>query len=61
MPYIFPSEMAKEHRLTLAEGLEGLVADGMVPSAEAERLKRERRYYKGDAHPLSLVAEQKWK
>ncbi|MDD5296867.1 MAG: GspE/PulE family protein [Rhodocyclaceae bacterium] len=61
MSHRSPSENREEHRLTLGEVLDGLNADGLVPAVEAERLKRERRYYRGDTHPLAIVAEQKWK
>jgi hypothetical protein len=47
--------------LALAEIVDGLIADGLIAAAEAERFKRERRYFKGEAHPLSVIAEQKWK
>jgi general secretion pathway protein E len=53
--------VAKEGRLTLAEVLDGLVEDGMAQADAAEQLKKERRYYKGNVHPLAIVAEQKWK
>jgi general secretion pathway protein E len=61
MPHHSPSATSKEHRLTLGEVLDRLVVDGMIPFSEAERLKRERRYFRGDTHPLLMVAEQKWK
>lgn len=61
MPYLFPIAQAKEHKLTLAEALDGLVADGVVAAVDAEQLKRDTRYYRGDAHPMVLVAEQNWK
>ena len=51
----------KEHRLTLPEVVDALVADGLVEADEAGRFKQERRYYKGDVHPLIVVAEQRWK
>jgi general secretion pathway protein E len=51
----------KEHRLTLPEVADALVADGLVAADDAARFKQERRYYKGDAHPLIVVAEQRWK
>ena len=51
----------KDHRLTLPEVVDALVAEGLVPAAEADRFKQERRYFKGDAHPLAVIAEQKWK
>ncbi|MDW8468384.1 MAG: hypothetical protein RML56_04630 [Burkholderiales bacterium] len=34
---------------------------GWSSPAAAERLKKERRYYRGSLHPLQIVAEQKWK
>ena len=52
---------AGEHRLTLSEVLDWLVADGMVDAAAAAQLSKERRYYRGVQHPLVTVAEQKWK
>ncbi len=51
----------KDHRLTLPEVIDGLVADGILPADEAGRFKQERRYFKGDTHPLVVVADQKWK
>jgi len=51
----------KEHRLTLVEVIDALVADGWVDAALADPFKQERRYFKGDVHPLVLIAEQKWK
>ncbi|MCK9388858.1 MAG: GspE/PulE family protein [Sulfuritalea sp.] len=51
----------KEHRLTLPEVVDALVADGLVAADEAARFKQERRYYQGDAHPLIVIAEQRWK
>ncbi|BAO28831.1 GspE/PulE family protein [Sulfuritalea hydrogenivorans] len=51
----------KEHRLTLPETVDALVADGLVDAEEAARFKQERRYYKGEVHPLIAIAEQRWK
>ncbi|MDP2132031.1 MAG: GspE/PulE family protein [Sulfuritalea sp.] len=51
----------KEHRLTLPETVDALVADGLVSTADAARFKQERRYFKGDVHPLIVIAEQRWK
>ena len=48
-------------RLTLAEVLDWLVADGVVNGETAAALKKERRYYRGTLHPLAIVADQKWK
>jgi general secretion pathway protein E len=50
-----------EHRLTLPEVVDALVADGLVASDAAATFKQERRYYKGEAHPLIVIAEQRWK
>jgi general secretion pathway protein E len=51
----------REHRLTLPEILDALASDGLVPKGVAEDFKKERRYFKGDTHPLVVVADQKWK
>jgi general secretion pathway protein E len=48
-------------RLLLPDIVDGLVADGLVPAADAEKFKQERRYFKGDAHPLGVIADQRWK
>jgi len=53
--------LPKEHRLTLPETVDALVADGLVGAEDAARFKQERRYYKGDTHPLIVIAEQRWK
>ncbi|HEY8067269.1 MAG TPA: GspE/PulE family protein [Burkholderiales bacterium] len=52
---------ATERRLTIADLLDWLVEDKMVDSADAEKMKKERRYYRGSQHPLSVIADQKWK
>jgi general secretion pathway protein E len=52
----------EERRLTLAEVVKALVADGLVPREEAERLVADRRAYRAGAqHPLVSIAEQKWR
>ncbi|TAN73539.1 MAG: type II/IV secretion system protein [Gallionella sp.] len=49
---------AHEHKLTLGELLNLLLQDGMVLSAEAEKLKKN---HKADhVHPLVVIGEQKW-
>ncbi|MBK8522912.1 MAG: type II/IV secretion system protein [Betaproteobacteria bacterium] len=55
------SQVVHEHRLTLAEVVGWLIADGMVDKAEGEKLVAERRLYRGDIHPLVLIADQKWR
>jgi general secretion pathway protein E len=48
-------------RLTLADVLDWLVEDRMAAREAADALKTERRYHRGNVHPLCVVAEQKWK
>jgi general secretion pathway protein E len=55
------AKTAVEHRLTLAEIVEWLVADGAVARQPADALKKDRRYWRGAQHPLALVAEAGWK
>ena len=50
-----------EHRLTLTEVLDWLLADGLVDSGAAEALRTERRLHGGKIHPLIVVADQKWR
>ncbi len=52
---------AQDRRLVLAEVVDGLLADGLVETGIAEKFKRERRYFRGDIHPLAVIAEQRWK
>ena len=51
----------QDHRLTLAEVLQGLVAEGLVPKADADKLIADRRLHRGDHHPLVVIADQKWR
>jgi len=51
----------QERRLTLAEVIDWLVEDVMIDAESADKLRKERRYYKGTSHPLVIVADQKWK
>jgi general secretion pathway protein E len=50
-----------DQRLTLNELVDWLVEDGLVEPPLAAELKKERRYYRGGQHPLSIVADQKWR
>src|ERR1700741_3638093 len=56
-----PQATPQGSRLTLAEILDWLVADKMVEAEPAEKLRKERRYYRGTMHPLVIVADQKWR
>ncbi|MDP1652498.1 MAG: GspE/PulE family protein [Rhodocyclaceae bacterium] len=51
----------QERRLTLVEVVDALIDSGMVPRAEAEVFRKERRYFRGQMHPLLVIAEQRWK
>jgi len=55
------SEPVTEHRLTLPEVLDMLVTDKMVARDHAEQLIAERRMHRGDHHPLTIIADQKWR
>ena len=48
-------------RLTLPDIVDALLADGLVPADVAAQFKKERRYFKGDIHPLVAIADQRWK
>jgi general secretion pathway protein E len=50
-----------EHRLTLAEVLGWLVDDGLVSAPDADLLLKESRLKRLVAHPLVIIADQKWK
>jgi general secretion pathway protein E len=52
---------SSEHRLTIAEVVDWLIKDGMVEVDTAEHFKKERRYFRGNQHPLAIIAEQGWK
>ena len=59
-----PFQMANtvpEHRLSVAELLGLLVNDGLVDKSEAEVLLADTRLKRQVAHPLSIIADQKWK
>jgi general secretion pathway protein E len=47
--------------LTLAQVITDLIADGLVPKEDAEKLVANRRHSRTDVHPLVVVADQKWK
>ncbi|HEY6094157.1 MAG TPA: GspE/PulE family protein [Gallionellaceae bacterium] len=52
---------AREHKLTLSELLNMLLADGMVSSTDADALLAARRGHRQDVHPLQTISEQNWK
>ena len=55
------NEAVPEHRLTLLELVDLLVADNMVSRADADALLAERRLHKSDHHPLVVISDQGWK
>jgi general secretion pathway protein E len=56
-----PHDDGREHKLTLAELLDMLVADGMTGRAEADAFLATRRSLRHDTHPLVTLAEQNWR
>ena len=56
-----PVSKPAEHRLSLAEILGLLVADGWIRKADADALLAENRGKRAGTHPLSIIADQKWK
>ena len=55
------TEPFQEHRLTLQEVLDAVVADGLVPRAAADQLIADRRRHRTEHHPLVWIADQKWR
>jgi general secretion pathway protein E len=60
-PAVTPAPPQGDRLLTLAQVITDLIADGMVPKEEAEKLVANRRHSRSDVHPLVVVADQKWK
>jgi len=52
---------AVDRRLELAQVLADLVADNLAPKELADQLAKDRRFARGDVHPLVVIADQKWK
>ncbi|MCK6390804.1 MAG: GspE/PulE family protein [Azonexus sp.] len=50
-----------EHKLTLNEVLDLMVADRMVDAKVADVLRAERRLHGNKVHPLVVIADQKWR
>ncbi|MBI1966174.1 MAG: type II/IV secretion system protein [Betaproteobacteria bacterium] len=58
-PQVPPSQGGR--RLQLPDLLADLVTDGLVPKEVADQLARDRRFARADVHPLTVIADQKWK
>lgn len=57
-----PAEKAaSDRKLTLSEVLNELVEEGMVARAAADKLIADRRMQRAEHHPLTVIADQKWK
>ena len=59
-PRLTPSQRPRlpEHRLSLKEILDELVADGLVAKADGERVRAESRAERGELHPLVVIANK---
>ena len=55
------SKEASEHRLSVSEVLKMLLSDGLIEKTEADALNAEVRIKRTVAHPLVVIAEQKWR
>lgn len=60
-PAATPAPPQGDRPLTLAQVISDLIADGMVPKEDAEKLVANRRHSRSDVHPLVVIADQKWK
>ena len=60
-PTVQAAQLRADRRLELAPLLADLVADGLVPKDAANQLVANRRFARGDTHPLAVIADQKWK
>jgi general secretion pathway protein E len=56
-----PPAAPANRKLELAQVLADMVADGLVPKDVADALAANRRFARGDMHPLVVIADQKWK
>ncbi len=50
-----------DRKLELGQVLVDLVADKLVAKDLADKLAADRRFSRSDAHPLAVIADQKWK
>ena len=50
-----------DRRLKIAELMDWLVEDKLVSAEDAEKVKKERRFYRGSQHPLVVIGDQKLK
>jgi general secretion pathway protein E len=55
------AQKQKDRKLDLHAVLNDLVADQLVSRQDADKLAADRRFSRSDAHPLVVIAEQKWK
>jgi len=55
------AQRSADRRLELSQVLADLVVDQLVPKDVADQLAKDRRFARGDTHPLVVIADQKWK
>jgi len=55
------AQRSADRRLELSQVLADLVADQLVAKDVADQLAKDRRFARGDVHPLVVIADQKWK
>jgi len=55
------AQRTTDRRLELAQVLADLVTDNLVTKDLADQLAKDRRFARGDVHPLVVIADQKWK
>src|SRR5512134_1237124 len=60
-PTVKAAPSSTDRKLELTQVVADLVADGLVPKDAADQLVANRRFARGDMHPLVVIADQKWK
>jgi len=56
-----PASAPSTHRLELSQVLADMAADGLISKEAADQLVSNRRFARGETHPLVVIADQKWK
>ena len=60
-PTVKAAPSSTDRKLELTQVVADLVVDGLVPKDAADQLVANRRFARGDMHPLVVIADQKWK
>src|SRR5688572_23578566 len=61
MPIANAAPAQTNRKLSLDQVLGDLVADGLATKEAADDLAKNRRFARAEAHPLVVIADQKWK